>query len=187
MIKKIIKGIVLVAFAVLFTQCGKDKFVVAKGKVGEITTKTTVQDLEKIFKQDSIVKVLSEGTKGDNFFQDDDEYLVYEKGGRHLLTIVPKEQLDSSSTIKSVQIFDDRFKTESNLSLLSTFEDINANNKISKVETSLSSATLFIDDLNATIAIDKEELGLKGFGFQKVSLEQIPDLARMKSFIVWFE
>ena len=187
MIKKLIKASTLITCALLFIQCGTDKFDIAKGKVGEITTKTTVQDLDKIFAKDSIVKILSEGTKGDNYFQDDDEYLVYEKGGKHLLTIVPKEQLDSSSTIKSIQIFDDRFKTESNLSLISTFEEINANNKISKVETSLSSATLFIDDLNATIAIDKEELGLKGLGFQKVSLEQIPDLARMKSFVIWFE
>jgi hypothetical protein len=45
---------------------------------------------------------------------------------------------------------------------------------------------LFIDDLNATIAIDKEELGLKDFTTQKVTLEQIPDLAKMKAFIVWF-
>ena len=187
MIKKLIKGSVVLSFALLFIQCGNNKFDIAKGKVGEVTTKTKVLDLDRIFKNDSIVKVLSEGTKGDNYFQDDDEYLVYEKGGKHLLTIVPKEQLDSSSTIKSIQIFDDRFKTESDLSLESTFEDINANIKISKVETSLSSATLFIDDLNATIAIDKEELGLKGLGFQKVSLEQIPDLARMKSFVIWFE
>jgi hypothetical protein len=45
---------------------------------------------------------------------------------------------------------------------------------------------LFIDELNSTIAIDKEELGLKQIITQKVSLDQIPDLAKMKSFIVWF-
>jgi hypothetical protein len=50
----------------------------------------------------------------------------------------------------------------------------------------LTSATLFLDDLNTTIAIDKEELGLRDFTTQKVTLEQIPDLAKMKSFIVWF-
>jgi hypothetical protein len=60
------------------------------------------------------------------------------------------------------------------------------NNKINRVETTLTSATLFLDDLNTTIAIDKEELGLRDFTTQKVSLEQIPDLAKMKSFIVWF-
>lgn len=171
----------------LFIQCGDgNKFNVSKGKVGNLTPATTMLDLEKLFASDSIVKNLSEGSLGDNYFQDDDEYLVYEKGGKHLLTIIPKEQLDSTSTIKSIQIFDDRYNTKTGITLNSSFEEINLNNSISKVETSLSSATLFIDDLNVTIALDKEDLGLKSFSTQKVSLEQIPGLAKVKSFIVWF-
>ncbi|QMU65237.1 MAG: hypothetical protein GKR88_13670 [Flavobacteriaceae bacterium] len=59
-------------------------------------------------------------------------------------------------------------------------------NTITKIETSLNSATLFIDDLNVTIDIDKEQLGLRQFTTQKISVDQIPDLAKMKSFIVWF-
>ena len=129
---------------------------------------------------------LSEGALGDNYFQDDDEYLIYNKNGKHLLTIVPKEQLDSTSTIKSIQIFDDRFKTTTGLNIRTSFSDVRANNTIDKIESSFYSATLFIDELNATIAIDKEELGLKAFSNQKVTIEQIPDLAKMKSFIVWF-
>ena len=66
------------------------------------------------------------------------------------------------------------------------FSEINLNNNINRVESTFSTATLFIDDLNATIGIDKEELGLKDFSTQNVTLEQIPDLAKMKSFIVWF-
>ncbi len=66
------------------------------------------------------------------------------------------------------------------------FQEINANNNITKVETSFSSATLFIDDLNATISIDKSDLGLKEFSMQKVSIDQIPDLAKIKSFTIWF-
>ena len=103
-----------------------------------------------------------------------------------MLTIIPKEQLDSTSTIKSIEIFDDRYQTKSGLNINSTFQEINANNKISKVESTFSSATLFIDELNATMAIDKEELGLKDFSTQKVSIEQIPDLAKIKSFTIWF-
>jgi hypothetical protein len=132
------------------------------------------------------VSNLSEGALGDNYFQDDDEYLIYNKNGKHLLTIVPKEQLDSTSTIKSIQIFDDRFKTSTGLNIRTSFSDIRANNTIDKIESSFYSATLFIDEFNATIAIDKEELGLKAFSNQKVTIEQIPDLAKMKSFIVWF-
>ena len=93
------------------------KFAIEKGKVGYLTTKTTIKELSEIFKNDSIVSNLSEGALGDNYFQDDDEYLIYNKKGKHLLTIVPKEQLDSTSTIKSIQIFDDRFKTTTGLNI----------------------------------------------------------------------
>ncbi|MFQ3296892.1 MAG: hypothetical protein ACI9JT_001762 [Polaribacter sp.] len=187
MIKKNILSIVLIACSLLFMSCGDGgKFEIEKGKVGHLTPKTTIQELTKIFENDSIVKNLSEGALGDNYFQDDDEYLVFEKGGKHLLTITPKEQLDSVSTIKSIEIHDARFKSETALNINSSFSEINVNNNINRIETTLTSATLFLDDLNSTIAIDKEELGLKDFTTEKVTLEQIPDLAKMKSFIVWF-
>ncbi len=186
--RKKIEFISLLIFsALLLVNCsGNEKFEIKKGKVGYLTPKTSIKDLDAIFKNDSIVKNLSEGALGSNYFQDDDEYMIYEKGGKHLLTIVPQEQLDSTSTIKSIEIFDDRFQTESGLSLNSTFSEINLNNNINKIESTISSATLFIDDLNATISIDKEELGLKAYSSQKVTKEQIPDLAKMKSFTIWF-
>ncbi|MGG8497643.1 hypothetical protein ACQY1Q_14635 [Tenacibaculum sp. TC6] len=183
---KLYKILAAVLVSLAFIQCSNNKFEISKGKVGNLTTKTTVKEIEQIFANDSVVKVLSEGAKGDNLFQDDDKYYIYEKKGKHLLTIIPKEQLDSTSTIKSIEIFDERFQTKSGLNINSSFQEINANNKISKVETSFSSATLFIDDLNATIAIDKEDLGLKEFSTQKVSIEQIPDLAKIKSLTIWF-
>ena len=187
MIKNVFKLFFIAIFSIVLVQCGNgNKFTVAKGKVGKLTANTTIEELDGIFVKDSIVKNLSEGSLGDNYFQDEDEYLIFEKGGNHLLTIVPKEQLDSSSTIKSIQIFDKRFKTASGLSLTSSFEEINLNNNITKVETSLSSAILFIDDLNVTIALDKEELGLRDFSTQKISLEQIPDLAKIKTYVIWF-
>ena len=171
----------------MLTSCeDHKKFQIKKGQVGYITKKTTIHDLNEIFKNDSIVVHLSEGALGNNYFQDDDEYMIYEKGGKHLLTVIPKEQLDSSSTIKSVQIFDRRFKTTSGINIGSNFSEVNTNNTISKVESTFSSATLFIDDLNATISINKEELGLRAFSNQQVSKEQIPDLARINSFILWF-
>lgn len=187
MIKNNILPIIVIAFSLFIISCSNNnKFKIEKGKVGEITTTTTMKDLSTIFKNDSIVKNLSEGAQGDNYFQEDDEYFIFEKGGKLLLTILPKEQLDSTSTIKSIEINDARFKTASGININSSFSEINANNSINRIESTFSSATLFIDDLNATIAIDKEELGLKEFNTQKVTKEQIPDLAKMKSFIVWF-
>jgi len=187
MIKKNILPVIAIAFSLFIVSCSNNsKFKIEKGKIGDLTTKTTIKDLNTIFKNDSIVRNLSEGAQGDNYFQEDDEYFIYEKGGKLLLTILPKEQLDSTSTIKSVEIHDERFKTETGININSSFSDINSSNNINRVESTFSSATLFIDDLNATIAIDKEELGLKEFSTQKVTLEQIPDLAKMKSFIIWF-
>jgi hypothetical protein len=178
--------LILFAFSLFIISCNNNsKFKIEKGKVGLITGKTTVQDLQNIFKNDSIVKNLSEGALGDNYFQDDDEYLIFEKGGKHLLTVVPKEQLDSTSTVKSIEIHDNRFKTEGGISLRSTFAELNAFNNL-RPESTLQSVTLFLDALNATITIDKGELGLKSFSSQKVSLGQIPDLAKIKSFVVWF-
>ena len=184
--KNLIKPLIIALISVVFIQCGNSKYDVSKGKVGKLTTKTTMQEVDGIFKNDSVVKILSEGAKGNNFYQEDDKYVIFEKGGKHLLTIVPNEQLDSLSTIKSIEIFDNRFKTKSGLNINSSFQEINANNTISKVESSFLSATLFIDDLNATIALDKEDLGLKDFSTQKVSIDQIPDLAKIKSLTIWF-
>ncbi len=187
MYKNVFKVFGICFMSLLFLQCSDtNKFVISKGKVGNLTSETRMLDLQDIFPNDSIVKNLSEGALGNNFFQDDDEYLVFEKGGNHLLTIIPKEQLDSTATIRSIQVFDERYETKSGITLKSTFEDINLSNTISKVETSLSSATLFIDDLNVTITLDKEDLGLKTFSTQKIKLEQIPGLASVKSLIVWF-
>ena len=187
MIKKNILSIVLISCSLLIVSCGDGgKFNIQKGKVGHLTIKTTIQELATIFEKDSIVKNLSEGALGDNYFQDDDEYLIFEKGGKHILTIIPKEQLDSTSTIKSIEVHDIRYSTETGINKNSSFSEVNANNNINRIESTFFTATLFIDDLNATIAIDKEELGLKDFTTQKVTLEQIPDLAKMKAFIVWF-
>ena len=184
--KNIYSSLILILLLSIYSCTDNEKFVIEKGKVGHLNAKTTIQELSKIFKNDSIVTNLSEGALGANYFQDDDEYLVYTKLGDHLLTIVPDEQWDTTSTIKSIQIFDDRFKTKTGLNIRTNFSDIRASNNINKIESSFSSATLFIDELNVTIAIDKQELGLKAFSNQKVTLEQIPDLAKTKSFIVWF-
>ncbi len=188
MIKKSLLSTIVLLFLLLTVSCTNNniKFKIEKGKVGNVTTKTTIQDLTTIFKKDSIVKNLSEGVQGNNYFQEDDEYFIFEKGGKLLLTILPKEQLDSTSTIKSIEIHDERFKTLSGISINSSFSEINVSNTIHKIERTFSSATLFLDNLNTTITIDNEELGLKEFSTQKVTKEQIPDLAKMKTFIVWF-
>ncbi len=181
----------LIIISLVFVQCTKeDPFLIQKNSVGKISNTDLVSDIETIFAGDSIVKHLSEGALGGKdtrFRQDNDAYLIYSKEGKHLLTLVPKISQDSTSTIKYVEIMGYQFKTGKGLSLKMPFKEINFNYLINKVETSLSSATLYIDELNATIALDKIDLGLDPFYLDEVKVEQIPDLAKIKTLTIWFD
>lgn len=178
------KILILVLITFVFVQCKKeDNTTIAKGQLGKLTNLTEVKDLKAVFAKDSIVARTGEGEFADAPF---DEYLVYAKGGKHMLTMIPKQQHDSTSTVESIQIFDKKFKTTKGLNLNSTFKDIIDNYTVNKVESTFSSAVLFVDELNVTIAIDKKDLGISE-GFQKVRLDQIPDTAKIKYFTLWFD
>lgn len=175
--------VLLISFTII--QCKKESnFFIVRGQVGKITPLTQIHELESIFATDSLVTNLGEGDFADSPY---DEYKVYSKEGNHLLTIIPKHQHDSTSTIESVQLFDSRYKTASGLGLSSTFKDIVNNHTVNKVESTFTTAVLFVDELDATITIDKKELGVNDFGTQKIRLEQIPDLAKIKTFTLWFD
>ena len=60
-----------------------------------------------------------------------------------MLTITPKEQQDSLSTIKSIEIHDKRFATKNGINLESTFSEVNTNYAL-RVESTLLSVTLFL-------------------------------------------
>ena len=185
-----LKKIAIIIIALVCVQCAKENhYLIEKGKVGNINNQTKILDLESIFNKDSIV---STSQKTDTiqeqklFSVDSGEYLIYSKEGKKMLEIVPEKANDSSSKIRSIQIFDSNYITDRGISLTSTFKDINENYMVNNVETTLTSATLFIDELNATIAIDKKELGLNNFSRDEVTLDQIPDLAKIKYFTIWF-
>lgn len=166
--------------------CNKNnEYLIEKGKVGELTANTTVSELSSIYLNDSIV-FPSDTANEEVFAMANDAITIYSENGKKKLEIVPQKLNDSLSTIKSVQIFDSKFKTDKGLSITSNFSDINANYMVNNIETTLSSATLFVDELNATIAIDKEDLGLSKFSTEKVSLNQIPETAKIKYFTIWF-
>lgn len=179
------KSILLLVLSIALVQCKKENhYLLARNHVGKLTSVTQIHELKVIFEKDSLVTHLGEGDFADSTF---DEYLVYTKEGGHVLTIIPKEQHDSTSTIESVQVFDKKYKTDKGLGLSSTFKDIIDNYSVNKVESTFTTAVLFVDELDATIAIDKKELGIKDFGIQKISLAQIPDLANIKTLTLWFD
>jgi hypothetical protein len=185
-----IKKSIILLIAIVFIQCTKEnQFLIEKGKVGLLNQETTIKQLNTIFYKDSIVSnlALNDTTVTKKIFSiTNNEYIVFAKGGRKMLEIVPTNENDSLSKIKSIQIFDVAYKTDKGISLQSTFKDIHENYMVNKVETTLTSAMLFIDELNATIAIDKKELGLNSFSREEVSIDQIPDFAKIKYFTIWF-
>lgn len=170
--------------SVLTIQCKEEtNYTLAKEQVGKITSVTQIKELESIFSKDSIVSHLSKDNVAESSY---DEYLIYNKQGDHLLTIIPKNEQDSTSTIENIQIFDKNYKTVKGLNIKGVFKDIVDNYTVNKVQSTFSTAVLFVDELNATITIDKKELGIKDFGTQKIKLEQIPDLAKIKGITMWF-
>lgn len=184
------KKVLIIVLSLLFVQCARDNnFIIEKGKVGAITKETTINDLSIIFKNDSVVSKLydSISNSSENLFSNgDDEYIIYSKNGDKWLEISPENLNDLNSKIKNIQIFNSNYKTDKGISLKSTFKEINEHYLINKVETTLTSATLFIDELNATISIDKKDLGLNSFSREQISVEQIPDNAKVKYFTIWF-
>ena len=179
------KAILIILVAIVLVQCKEESnYTLAKEQVGKITSTTQIKELKSIFEKDSLVTHLGEDNIAESSY---DEYLVYNKQGDHLLTIIPETEQDSSSTIENIQIFDKNYKTVKGLNIKGVFKDIVDNYTVNKVQSTFSTAVLFVDELNATITIDKKELGIKDFGTQKIKLEQIPDLAKIKGITMWFK
>lgn len=172
--------------ALLIVSCAKDKttnpFLIQKHNIGLLTDSTTVKQLDSVFKNDSLVRYIS----GDEFAGAVNSIEVFEKGGRKLLDISPREELDSTSVISSVRIIDDRYFTEKNISTLSTFKDISEAYNISKIDNLINSVLISVNEINATFAIDKKELpsGLRFNMDMQIDPLQIPGKAKIKFFTV---
>ncbi|MFK7833838.1 MAG: hypothetical protein AB8B52_11215 [Winogradskyella sp.] len=171
---------------VLITSCAKDSkpnpFVVTKHHIGLLNDSTQVKDLETIFSADSVVRYIA----GDEFTGSVNTIEVFEKGGKKLLDLSPEEALDSTSVISSVNIIDTRYKTEKNISNLSTFEDIRTAYKISKVDNLINVIVVSVNEINASFTIDKKELPASMRFDMDMSIDaiQIPGKARIKFFMI---
>ena len=170
--------------SIILTSCNKkqDPFQVSKQHIGLLTDSTQVKDLKSVFPNDSIVKFIS----GDEFTGNINDIEIFEKGGKKLLTLTPNQALDSTSYIKEVQIIDSRFKTDKNISTLSTFKDITNNYKISKISNSINSVIVIINEINTSFIIDKKELpaSLRFDMNLKIEPTHIPDNSKIKYFFI---
>ena len=168
----------------LFTSCSKelDPFMVAKQNIGLLNDSTQVKDLNSVFANDSVVKFI----RGDEFTGNPNDIVVYEKGGKKLLILTPSQSLDSTSTIKSIRVLDERYKTPKGLTNKGTFKSIKDNYTISGIQNTLRSIIVSTNEINAYFVIDKSVLPAEMRFDMNLKIEaiQIPDTAKIKDFYV---
>ncbi len=175
------KNILFLIIAVVFLQCSDKKSdLIIRGKVGEITKYTSEQELENIYKNDSIVKIPED-------YDYVNEYAIFEKGGKQLLSVFPKFPKDTIIFVERVQVFSPKYTTEKEVSTSSTFSDIMTHYSVNQIDPTFTTALVYIDELNGTFALDKKDLGLDEFDMNKISKDQIPDLAKIKYITIWFD
>ena len=178
--KKILFAWLAVA-SVILVKCGKENdYLISKGRLGDIQKDTDFNDLDRMFSNDSVEK----------FTGDSDllkEYRVFDAEGQPMLVFVPKTENDSIKGIELVKIFSNAYKTEKGIGTASSFKDVADNYTIDKIEPSFSAAILFVDELDATISLDKQDLNLGEFDMSPIRQDQIPDLARIKYITLWFD
>ena len=119
----------LILSITLLTSCNKeqDPFQIATNNIGNLNDSTQIKDLKMVFANDSVVSSVS----GDEFTGSTNDVLIYEKGGKELLVLSPSQALDSSSTIRTIRIIDERHNTSKGLQANSTFKTIKDNYTIS--------------------------------------------------------
>lgn len=174
--KSTIKIVALILGVVLIHSCKKDtRFLITENSVGPLTQTTTVNEMESVFVQDSVVGDTAQISLGVS----PKTIEIYEKGGKHLLTL--KANSDSIPTIENVRIMDPRYVSEKGIGLQSTFKDIRNNYEIKKIVTTLNSIVVFPKGSNLYFTIDKEELPeAVRFSSSNIEAVQIPDEAKIK-------
>jgi hypothetical protein len=180
--KKLILSFTLLS--IVFTSCKKEQspFEVSKQHIGLLTDSTQVKDLKSIFSNDSVANL----TDNNQFTGTTNSIEVFDKTGKKLLVLSPKQASDAASTIKSVQIIDSKYKTEKNISNISTFKDITNAYSISRIDNLINSIVVTVKELNASFTISKEELpaSLRFDMNAKIEAISIPDNAKIKYFFI---
>ena len=175
------KLIAVLVMTILLMGCGQgEDMLITKSQLGKINKNTSIAELDKMFKNDSVEKF----TANSDLIR---EYRVFEKGGKQNLIFIPLKQNDSIKGLELVKIYSDIYTTEKGISTSSTFGEISGNYTINKIEPSFSAAILFVDEINATISLDKKDLNLDEFDMRPILEGQIPDEASVSYITLWFE
>ncbi len=169
------------------SSCTSDEenpFLITPTQVGRIHKEVKVNQLDSIFKEDSLVRQ----TSGPEQLRSTDEIKIFDRDGNALMSLEPLQEFDSTSTIGYIRILDSRYETKQGLNINSTFKDIVENYNISRIENTINSAVIFLDEINAYVTIDKNQLptSLRYDTDSKIMASQIPDDAKIKYFMIYW-
>ncbi|MEM1001096.1 MAG: hypothetical protein AAGH46_00430 [Bacteroidota bacterium] len=186
MIQKFRPIAILVLVSFLWQSCANEEktnpYLITKHQVGFLNDSTQVKDLKLVFKNDSISSF-----KNDSSFTGiTTDVHILNKEGTRLLSLSPTDALDSTATIRTVKIEDPKFVTDKGVGLNSTFGQISAHYKINRIDNLIKTIVINVDELNATFAIDKEELPANMRFDMSLNIDpiQIPDAANIKYFML---
>jgi len=180
-----IKKIAFIVFAtLLFVQCAEDKdpYLISNTSVGNLTIGMKIKQVDSIFANDSIVRLNPRQNESSTI----GEVEIYEKGGKKLMLISPRDYYDPEALIANFQFYDARYKTTKGLNSRSTFKYIKDNYEITNIETTLSTVVVFLKDSGFFINIDKKELpeNLRYNPNFVIEAVNIPDEAKIKYFML---
>lgn len=169
----------LFVFLVIACEEKDTTFLISNESIGKLDKISLARDLELIYADDSIVKDTFNSKLGTAY----QKVKVFEKGGKHLLTITPSN--DSIPTIENIRVFDERFTTTDGIGLTSTFKDIQANYSIKKITTTFNSIVIFVKESDLYFTLDKAELpGNLRYGTKTIEEVQIPGEAKIKYLMI---
>ncbi|MEN8789009.1 MAG: hypothetical protein ABF295_05795, partial [Flavobacteriaceae bacterium] len=127
-------------------------FLIGTDQVGLLNRQTTMAEIQAIYNRDSLVS----DTMQLSFGEGGKKLKIFEKGGKHLLTLTATS--DSIARVGHILVADPRFKTEKGIGLQSTFIDIEKNYPIEKIITSMNNIVVLLEDSDIYFTIDKKEL-----------------------------
>lgn len=181
------KKILVIAIASLaFIQCSKeqDRFLIQKDQIGILKREHNIKQIDSVFKYDSVVRHSAQ----QGFVSRNTDIEIYEKGGKHLLSLSPSST-DNNSNINIVTIRDTRFKTAKNISTKSTFKDFKDNYEVSKIDRILNNINVEFknEDFYITISVDQLPSQYKFDYTTTIDVASIPDDAKIKNMrLDWF-
>lgn len=181
-IKHILSIIILSTFLI---QCQGEKnttFLITNNAVGKITRTSLFSNIETIYATDSIIK----DTFNVRFGSNAKRFKIYEKGGKHLLTISPSN--DSIPKFENIRIYDPRFVTEKGVGINSSFKEISDQYEIKKIIILMNSVIVSLKETDVYFTLDKSELPANlRYTTSKVEAVQIPGTAKVKYMMVGWD